>query len=151
MTNATTRATYAVLAAYARKTLRPVEVTAAVVFALALGGTTYLIVNFSAWWWLLMILVLLYGILGSILWLILHYTLDRITPSQTPSQRQAVARFIDKTAAVATSLGISQFGLLLRITHDIFHRNKQNVLTEFAKDSSDLKNAFEQVIQTFRS
>lgn len=150
--NAKTRATQAVLSAYARKVLRPIEIVASIVFAIALAGTAYLIANLSAWWWLLMIVVLLYGLLGSILWLVLHYTLDRITPDQTSYQKRAVAKFIARTETVANSLNISQFGLLLRITHDVFHKNtERNVLTEFAKDSSNLREAFKEVIEAFDS
>lgn len=151
MTNATTKATYAVLSAYAQSVLRPIEITASIIFALAVAGTTYLIVQFSAWWWLLMILVILYGVLGSILWLILHYTLDRITPVQTSSQKKAVAAFVSKTKAMADSLQISQFSLLLRVVQDVFHRKQTNVLTEFANGSTDLKKEFEHIIQQFES
>jgi hypothetical protein len=151
MMSATTNATYAVLAAYSRKILRPVEMTAVVIFAAAVAGATYLIVSFSAWWWLLMLVVILYGVLGSILWLILRYTLDKITPEQTAKQQMAVKAFIVKSSKVADTLGISQFALLLRIVQDVLHRKQSNILTEFAKDSNDLKHEFEKVIQAFAS
>lgn len=148
--NAATLASRAVLAAYAKKALRPVEIGAILVLAIALLGTSYLIANVSAWWWLLMIVVIAYGVIGSLLWLILHFTIDKLEPPQTKTQKVAVAQFIEKTEKIADMIGVTRFGLLLRIMRDVMGRNDTNVLAEFARDSKDLKTSFEQVIQAFR-
>lgn len=142
-------ASQAILSTYARKVLRPVEVWASVVFGLALFGTAYLIMAFSGWWWLLMFVVILYGILASMLWLILRRALDHITPEQTPEQKNAVKSFINKSEKVATAMGISHFSLLLRIVQDVFRKKQGNVITEFTKDSADLAASFKDVLKSF--
>lgn len=147
----TVTASRAILAAYARKILLPIEIIALILFTAAMFGTTYLITAVSAWWWLLMILVVLYGIIGSVIWLIVHIALNQIEPVQTEVQRKAVGEFILQTEAVADMLGLSRFGLLLRILRDVVRKRKDNVIVEFAKDSQQLKKRLAAVIETFRS
>jgi hypothetical protein len=148
--DAVTKASRAVLAEYARKTLRPFEIGAVILFVILLIGTTYLIVNISAWWWLLMIVVFAYGLLGSLLWLIVHFTMDRIRPTQTKEQVSAVRNFVERIAKVSDTIGITKFGLLLRVIGDVMRRREQNVIQEFTHDSSELKNSFENVINSFK-
>jgi len=147
--DAVTKASRAVLAEYARKTLRPFEIVAVILFVILLIGTTYLIVNVSAWWWLLMIVVFAYGIIGSLLWLIVHFTMDRLRPAQTKVQVSAVRNFVERIAKVSDTIGITKFGLLLRVIGDVMRKREQNVIQEFAHDSADLKTAFEKVIASF--
>lgn len=148
--DAMTKASRAVLAEYARKTLRPFEIGAVILFVILLIGTTYLIVNVSAWWWLLMIVVFAYGFIGSLLWLIVHFTMDRLRPAQTKVQVGAVHDFVERIAKVSDTVGITKFGLLLRVIGDVMRRREQNVIQEFAHDSSDLKTSFENVIDSFK-
>jgi len=148
--NATTLASRAVLSAYATKALRPFEITAALVFVVALAGTAYLIAAVSGWWWLLMIVVIAYGIIGSIVWLILHFTIDKLRPEQTEEQQRVVKSFIDRTEKIADTIGLTRFGLLLRIVRDVVTRRKDNVLTDFAYDSKGLKDDFNNVVQAFK-
>lgn len=148
--NAAVQASRAVLTAYAKKTLRPVEITAVIVFAVALFGTASLIVNVSPWWWLLMIIVGAYGAIGSIMWLVIHYTLDRLTPPQTKTQSQAVHAFIVRAEKVADLAGMTRFGLLLRVIQNVLSRSETNVLSDLAQSSKDLKKSFEEVIAAFR-
>lgn len=148
--DAVTKASRAVLAEYARKTLHPFEVGAVIIFVILLIGTTYLIVNISGWWWLLMILVIAYGIIGSLLWLIVHFTMDRLRPLQTEIQTTAVKDFVERISKVSDTVGTTKFGMLLRVIGDVMRRREQNVIQEFARDSSDLKNSFETVIASFR-
>lgn len=148
--NAVTLASRAVLAQYASKVLRPVEWIAMGVFVLFFIGTVVLATYFSAWWWMLMIVVIAYGLIGSIFWLVLHFTIDRLRPNQTMAQTAIVKSFIGRIEKMADSLHITRFRLLLRIIHDVMARSSSNVLTEFAQASKELKNEFEQVIDTFR-
>ena len=147
--NATTLASRAVLSAYAKKALRPFELIAMAIFVASLAGTTYLITAVSGWWWLLMIVVIAYGIVGSIVWLILHFTIDKLRPTQTPKQEKIVGNFIDRTEKIADMIGLTRFGLLLRIVRDVLSRRKENVLTDFAYDSKGLKDDFQKVIAAF--
>jgi len=148
--DAVTKASRAVLAEYARRTLRPFEIGAVILFVILLIGTTYLIVNVSAWWWLLMIVVFAYGIIGSLLWLTVHFTMDRLRPAQTAVQVSAVRNFVERIAKVSDTIGITKFGLLLRVIGDVIRKREQNVIQEFAHDSSDLKSSFEKVIRSFQ-
>jgi hypothetical protein len=148
--DAVTKASRAVLAEYARKTLRPFEIGAVILFIILLIGTTYLIVNVSGWWWLLMIVVFAYGLIGSLLWLIVHFTMDRLRPTQTKVQVSAVRDFVEKISKVSDAVGITKFGLLLRVIGDVMRRREQNVLQEFAHNSSDLKDSFSAVIESFK-
>ncbi len=147
--NATTKASRAVLAQYASKTLRPVEIGAVLFFILSLIGTTWLIAEVSGWWWLLMIVVIGYGILGSIAWLVIHFTIDKLRPEQTKEQQRAVKSFIEKVDKVADTIGLTRFGLLLRIVGDVMGRRDQNVLSEFTDDSKDLKSNFLNLVEKF--
>jgi len=149
--NATTLASRAVLSAYAAKALRPFEIIAALIFVAALAGSAYLIASVSGWWWLLLIVVIAYGIIGSIVWFILHFTIDKLRPEQTQEQQDVVKDFIDRTEKIADTIGLTRFGLLLRIVRDVVSRRKDNVLTDFAYDSKGLKDDFEKVIAAFRS
>jgi len=148
--NAVTLASRAVLARYATKVLRPVEWIAIGVFVIFFFGTVALATYVSGWWWLLMIVVLAYGAIGSIAWLVIHFTIDRLRPEQTKSQAQAVDRFIVSAEKVADSLQITRFGLILRVIRSVMTRNGPNVLTEFTNDSQELKNDFERVVQAFK-
>lgn len=148
--NATTKASRAVLAEYARKTLRPIEIIAASIFILALVGSAFLIANISGWWWLLMIIVIAYGLIGSLFWLILHFTIDKLRPEQTSSQKNVVSSFIAQLDKVSDTIGMTKFGLLLRIIGDVMRRREQNVLQEFAQDSGKLRSQFEDVIIAFK-
>jgi len=148
--NATTLASRAVLSAYAKKALRPFEIVAMLIFIVALAGTAYLISAVSSWWWILMILVIAYGIVGSIVWMILHFTIDKLRPEQTKNQEKVVKDFINRTEKIADMIGLTRFGLLLRIVRDVLSRRKENVLTDFAYDSKGLKDDFEKVIKAFK-
>lgn len=149
--DAYTKASRAVLAQYAAKTLRPFEIIAIVLFVIAMLGTAWLIVQVSAWWWLLMILVIAYGVIGSIAWLIIRFTIDKIRPSQTKRQKEAVGLFIDQVDKIADTIGMTRFGLLLRVVGDVMKRKDRNVLSEFADDSAQLKDKFTRVVDEFRS
>ncbi len=148
--DAYTKASRAVLAAYAKKTLLPFEIGAIVLFVLAMLGTAWLIVQVSAWWWLLMILVIAYGLIGSIVWLIIHFTIDKLRPEQDSEQKAAVKRFIGDVDKIADTMGTTQFGLLLRIIRDVMQHRDRNILTEFADDSSILKKDFKRVVELFQ-
>lgn len=148
--DATTKASRAVLAEFARKTLRPYEIAAIALFAIGLIGAAWLISSVSVWWWLLMIIIIGYGLLGSIAWLVLHFTIDKIKPFQTAEQKQAVKQFIVKVDKVADTIGLTRFALILRIVGDVMGRRDRNVLSEFADDSKALKNEFKAVIDIFR-
>jgi hypothetical protein len=149
--NATTLASRAVLSAYAKKALLPFEIIAMVIFVIALAGSAYLIASVSGWWSILLIVVIAYGLVGSILWLIVHFTIDKLRPKQTARQEQAVKQFIDRAGTIADTVGLTRFGLILRIVRDVVARKEDNVLTSFTRDSKGLKTDFENVIAAFRS
>lgn len=149
--DAYTKASRAVIAAYAKKTLRPIEVVAIIVLVVGLIGTAWLISNVSGWWWLLMIIVIAYGFIGSLIWLVIRFTLDRLRPEQTVLQKKAVEQFLEKFDKIAETVGMTKFGFLLRVIGDVMRRREQNVLSEFTQDSSKLKTSFESVIDAFRS
>jgi hypothetical protein len=148
--NAVSLASRAVLSRYAAKVLRPIELIAMAIFILLLIGTTLLITYVSAWWWLLMIVVVAYGIIGSIAWFIIHFTIDRLRPEQTPTQIEAVDSFIGRVEKIADTLQITRFSLIIRVLRDVMKRQSTNVLTEFANDSKDLKEDFSRVIDAFK-
>ena len=148
--NATTLASRAVIAAYAKKVLRPLEIIAIIILVIAVLGTAFLIAQASGWWWLLMIVVLAFGFFGSILWLIIRFTLDRLNPPQTPVQKKVVAKFVAQVESVSDTIGMTRFGLILRIIRDVMRRGERNVLTDLARDSRDLKGDFENVIKAFK-
>jgi len=148
--NAVTLASRAVLARYATKVLRPVEWIAIAIFLVFFFGTVALATYSSGWWWLLMIVVLAYGAFGSIAWLVIHFTIDRLRPEQTKPQMKAVNTFIVSAEKVADSLQITRFGLILRVIRSVMTRGDSNVLTEFTNDSKELKREFENVVAAFR-
>lgn len=148
--NAAANASRAVLAAYTKKALRPVEIIAIIVFVLFLIGTAYLIVNVSAWWWLMMIVVGAYGLIGSALWLMLHFTIEKLAPVQTKAQKAAVNAFISRVEKIADLTGMTRFGLLFRVVQDVMTRRDANILSDLAHESKDLKQDFERVIAVFR-
>lgn len=148
--SAVTLASRAVLAQYATKVIRPFEYLILGFFLLLVIGTVLLASYVSPWWWLLMIVVIAYGIIGSIAWLVIHFTIDRLRPDQTPVQKQVVNRFIVQVEKVADTLQVTRFTLLLRVIRDVMSRNRTNVLTEFANDSKELKEDFQKVINTFK-
>jgi hypothetical protein len=148
--NAVTLASRAVLAQYATKVIRPIEFIVMGLFLILFVGTVLLATYVNAWWWLLMVVVIAYGIIGSIAWLVIHFTIDRLRPEQTPVQKKAVTNFIVRIEKIADTLQITRFGLILRIVRDVMAKNTHsNVLTEFANDSKELKHDFEKVVDTF--
>jgi hypothetical protein len=149
--NAVSLASRAVLAQYATKVIRPLECIVMGLFLTLFVGTVLLATYVNAWWWLLMIVVLAYGVIGSIAWLVIHFTIDRLRPEQTPVQKKAVAGFIGRIEKIADTLQITRFGLMLRVIRDVMAKsNSSNVLTEFANDSKELKHDFEEVVNVFR-
>jgi len=148
--NAVTLASRAVLARYATKVLRPVEWIAIGVFVVFFFGTVALAAYSSGWWWLLMIVVLAYGAFGSIAWLVIHFTIDRLRPEQTKLQMKAVDRFIVSAEKVADSLQITRFGLILRVIRSVMSRNQSNIVSEFTNDSKELKREFEKIVDIFK-
>lgn len=148
--NAVTLASRAVLAHYAAKVIRPVEYMVLGLFLVLVIVTVLLATYISAWWWLLMIVVVAYGVIGSIIWLIIHFTIDRLRPDQTVAQKRAVRTFVTQAEQVADTLQLTRFGLILRVIRDVMARNNTNVLTEFAGNSKQLKVSFDKVIAAFR-
>ena len=98
-----------------------------------------------------MIIVITYGFIGSLIWLVIRFTLDRLRPEQTVLQKKAVKEFLEKFDKIAETVGMTKFGFLLRVIGDVMRRREQNVLSEFTQDSSKLKTSFESVIDAFRS
>ena len=148
--NAVTLASRAVLAQYASKVIRPFEYIILGFFLVLFVGTVLLASYVSPWWWFLMIVVIAYGLIGSIAWLVIHFTIDKLRPEQNVSQTEAVNKFVVRIEKVADTLQVTRFGLVLRIVRDVMSRGKANVLTEFANDSKELKQGFEEVIHSFR-
>jgi hypothetical protein len=97
-----------------------------------------------------MIIVIAYGLVGSIVWLIIHFTIDRLRPDQTVAQKKAVRTFVAQAEQVADTLQLTRFGLILRVIRDVMAGNNTNVLTEFADNSQQLKLSFQKVINTFK-
>lgn len=148
--DATTKASRAVLAEFARKALRPYEIAGVSLFISGIIGASLLITFLSAWWWLLMIVMIGYGIIGSLAWLVFHYTLDKVNPPQTDEQKRAVRQFVTKVSTLADTIGLTRFALIARIISDVMARKQQNVLSEFAHDSSSLKDDFLELISLFQ-
>lgn len=148
--NAVTLASRAVLAHYAAKVIRPVEYIVLGLFLILVVITVLLVTYVSAWWWLLMIMVVTYGVIGSIVWLIIHFTIDRLRPDQTAAQKKAVRTFVAQAEQVADTLQLTRFGLILRIIRDVMARNSTSILTEFTDNSRQLKLSFQKVINTFK-
>ena len=142
-------ASRAVISTYAKKVLLPFEIGAAAIFVLAVIGTSWLIVQYSAWWWMLMIIVLPYGLIGSIIWLLIHTTIDRLSPVQTKAQRHAVAQFSHSVEHVAADIGMTQFSLMLKIIRSVMRPSQHQLLDEFTGSSKELKRDFEQLIRLF--
>lgn len=143
-------ASRAILARYATKVIRPIEYIITGIFLLLVVMTVLLATYVSAWWWLLMIIVVAYGVVGSIAWLIIHFTIDRLRPDQTITQKQAVEKFITKAEKVADTLQVTRFGLILRVIQSVMSPKRANIITEFTNDSKELKGDFDKVVETFR-
>lgn len=148
--NAYTLATRAVIAEYAHRVLRPVIIVGCILLIIGIISSAYLIAAVSNWWWLLMFVVIIYGILGSVAWLIVRFTLEKIRPrSQTASQKDAVKQFINQLSLMNDTMGMTKFGLLLRIISDVTSKREEHTVRRFIGDSKDLKYSFDDVIRAF--
>ena len=143
-----TTASRAVIAAYAKQILRPFEIVAIILFFALLVLSIYLIISVSAWWWILLILVLAYGIVVSLLWLIIHTIIGRLRPPQTAIQREAVDNFIEHSKNIADIMGITRLGLLIRLVRDVLTRRPQTLDTAIS-GSKDLKHSFTELMKLF--
>lgn len=143
-------ASRAILARYATKVIRPIEYVVIGIFLALVVGTILLVTYVSAWWWLLMIIVVAYGVIGSVVWLIIHFTIDRLRPDQTPAQKQAVEKFITRAERVADTLQLTRFGLILRVIQSVMTPKRANIISEFTTDSKELKGDLERVVEAFK-
>ncbi len=147
--NAIQLASRAVFSAYVQKLLRPIEIVTASVLLLSVAAAGYLSSSVSIWWLLLFVPLILLSLIASVIWLIVTGLLRRFTPVQSQTQKREVQRFVGLVGSHADLLGLTKFGLIVRVIQDVIRRSDKNILSSTIDDSKELSATFKNVVNSF--
>jgi len=129
---------------------KPLVVTVAIIAAIALGFSIWL-VSFSTWWLILLGIVALLVILAAIILVIGWIILKFIAPVQTKNQKQQVRSFVDKIQRIAEVTATPKVVLLFRLAKDLVAPSEQGFVTSIGQDTVSLRRDFNTLRDSFRA
>lgn len=130
---------------FARQFIRPFIWMALGIIAGLLVLTGVLAFTLSHWWWLLAIPILLIGLIGVIIWLVIHLIAKQLSPRLDAQQKYAVEEFIDKLRFVVETVRTPYPIIILGVIWDIITRNENGIIRKMATQSKTLRPDYEKL------
>jgi MFS family permease len=122
---------------FARRILRPLILTGAVVAVILLSVGGWLTTQ-SGWWWLLEFVFICGTLLFVTLIIAVQFILRRVTPPLSKLQKKSVASFVDKLERVAENVQTPQIVIIFYVIRDILRPRAGNFIETVAHDSKTL-------------
>lgn len=138
----------AVGAELARRIFYPVVITAAIIAALLLGGTIWLM-TLSAWWGLLLFAVISALCVGIAVFTVVRLTIKTVTPLQNPVQKKAVKSFVSKIQLLSETVGTPKFILLFKIVKDVAAPREDGFIGTLTGASTTIKKDYVGLVKLF--
>lgn len=146
----TLQASRSVAAEFANRLYVPILILSAVVLAILLALSIYL-VTLSAWWVILLVLVSLVTLFAAggltIAWVFIRI----VTPSQTKVQKNMTKSFVDKLQRVAEIAATPKFFLFFQVMRDVVNPRQDGFVISATGDASSLKNDFIELKNSFNA
>lgn len=139
----------AVTAEFARQFIQPFIWTALGMIVFMLIIVIWLAVALSEWWWLLGIPIFLFTIFGMIIWLVVRFILNRISPRLNAKQRKATKGFVTKLQFTTEAIQTPYPVIVFYVIRDIILRKDSGFINEVTQKSQTLKPDFEELKQLF--
>ena len=134
---------------FARRFYMPVVITVAIVAAVLLALSIWL-VTLNEWWLILLILVCGLIVFATVLVTGLVLIIKKITPSQSRAQKSQTKAFVDKLMRVAEVTATPKFILLFQVLKDIVKPSKAGFISSVSNDTTSLKKDFLELKDSFK-
>jgi hypothetical protein len=141
----------AVTAEFAQRFIQPFIWTALgmIVFMLIIVG--WLAIALSEWWWLLVIPIFLLAIIGTVIWLIVRFILNRISPRLTAKQTKATKQFVTKLQFATEAIQTPYPVIIFYVMRDIILRKDSGFISEVTQQSKTLRPDFDELRKLFEN
>ena len=139
----------AVTAEFARQFIQPflwVGLGLIVLMIVAVGSLAF---TLSEWWWLLLAPVILFGIVGTVIWLLVRFILSRVSPHLNTKQKTATKQFVTKLQFTTETIQTPYPVIVFYVIRDIILRKDSGFISEVTQNSQTLKPEFEKLRSLF--
>lgn len=134
---------------FVTRKLQPIVLVFAALSVVLLVLITWL-VTISAWWWLLAVPIIIFIVLGLVVYLAIRVAVQKLRPQLTGQQTTAVKNFVDKLERVADNLGTPMPWLVFRVVRDVMRPREKTFIHEIANDSTTLRTDFIELQRNFK-
>ncbi|HEV7952032.1 MAG TPA: hypothetical protein VGO98_01525 [Candidatus Saccharimonadales bacterium] len=139
----------AVTAEFARQFIQPFVWVGLGLFILLLVIVGSLAFSLSLWWWLLLAPIALLGIAGTVVWLLVRFILNRVSPRLTSPQATATKEFVKKIQFTTETIQTPYPVIVMYVIRDIILRRDDGFISELSLHSKALKPDFEKLRRLF--
>lgn len=139
----------AITAEFARRFIQPFIWVGLGLIILMIVSVGSLAITLSPWWWLLLAPIIIFGIAGTVVWLLVRFILNRISPHTNAAQRKAVKHFVTKLQTTTETIQTPYPVIVFYVVRDIILRKDSGFISEVTQQSKTLKPDFDNLTKLF--
>jgi hypothetical protein len=139
----------AITAEFARRFIQPFIWVGLGLVILMIVSVGSLALTLSQWWWVLLAPVILFGIAGTVVWLLVRFILNRVSPHLNAKQKKAVKQFVTKLQTTTETIRTPYPVIVFYVIRDIILRKDSGFINEVTQQSKTLKPDFEELTKLF--
>lgn len=139
----------AITVEFASQFIRPFVWTAVGILTGLLLIVCLLTFTVSHWWWLLAIPVFVIGLIGTIIWIIVRFIVNQISPKLNTEQRVATKKFINKLKFVVETAQTPYPIIIFFVIKDIITHKENGIIQEMVTQSKTLRPDYEELKKLF--
>lgn len=139
----------AITAEFARQFIQPflwVGLGLIILMTIAVGSLAFAL---SQWWWLLLAPIILFGVVGTVIWLLVRFILNRVSPRLNAKQKSATKQFVTKLQTTTETIQTPYPVIVFYVIRDIILRKDSGFISEVTQRSKTLKPDFEELTRLF--
>ena len=146
----TLQASRSVAAEFANRLYVPILIIAAVILAVLLALSVYL-VTLSSWWVILLVIVSFVTLFAAGALTVAWVFIRLVTPLQTKLQKNMTKAFVDKLQRVAEIASTPKFFLFFQVMRDVVNPRQDGFVISATGDASSLKKDFIELKNSFNA
>lgn len=139
----------AVTAEFARQFVQPFWWVGIGMLTVMVVIMAILALTLSPWWWLLAIPIAIAGLAGVIIWLLVSFILNRVSPSLNQKQKTATKHFVTRLQSTTETIQTPYPVIVFYVVRDIILRRDSGFISEVTEHSKTLRPDFEHLRQLF--
>lgn len=139
----------AITTEFARQFIQPFLWVGLGLIILMIVAVGSLALYLSQWWWLLLAPIILFGIAGTVVWLLVRFILDSVSPHLNPKQKTATKHFVTKLQTTTETIQTPYPVIVFYVVRDVILRKDSGFISEMTQQSKTLKPDFEELKKLF--